>query len=192
MANTRKLTHDELLKLKAVVLYIVNKCEAIDYFHIFKILYFADRDHYAKYGRRIIQDTFCALPKGPVPSFLFDAIKVASNQTKVNADSPLNIIASSLEAPDESCYFILGAKEQPDMDELSRSDIEMIDKSILENKILSVSELSNKSHDEAWQEAWNTRQSSPMADISIAKAGGANDAMIGYIRENEEINCLFC
>ena len=76
----KELTIDEMLKLKAVVLYVINKCDEIDYFHLFKILYFADRAHYAKYGRRIIQDTFCALPKGPVPSVLFDAIKVATKQ----------------------------------------------------------------------------------------------------------------
>ncbi len=29
-----------MLKLKAVVLYVINKCDEIDYFHLFKILYF--------------------------------------------------------------------------------------------------------------------------------------------------------
>ena len=40
----KELTIDEMLKLKAVVLYVINKCDEIDYFHLFKILYFADRD----------------------------------------------------------------------------------------------------------------------------------------------------
>ena len=75
MART-EMTIDDILKLKAAALYVVNKCQAIDYFHLFKILYFADREHYAVYGRRIINDTFCALQNGPVPSFLYDAIKV--------------------------------------------------------------------------------------------------------------------
>ena len=42
----KELTIDEMLKLKAVVLYVINKCDEIDYFHLFKILYFADRAHY--------------------------------------------------------------------------------------------------------------------------------------------------
>ena len=77
-----RLTFDDMLKLKAVVLYIINRCEAIDYFHLFKCLYFADRDQSAKYGKRIIADTFCALKNGPVPSTLFDAIKVTVGQKK--------------------------------------------------------------------------------------------------------------
>lgn len=92
MSKIRELTLDEMLKLKAAVLYVMNRCGAIDYFHLFKILYFADRAHYAKYGRRIIQDTFCALPKGPVPSTLFDAIKVATSQTSAIKDSSLALI----------------------------------------------------------------------------------------------------
>lgn len=89
MSKIRELTLDEMLKLKAAVLYVINKCGVIDYFHLFKILYFADRAHYAHYGRRIIQDTFCALQKGPVPSTLFDAIKIATNQTTAIKSSPL-------------------------------------------------------------------------------------------------------
>ena len=104
-----KLTTDEILKLKAVVLYVIKKCHSIDYFHLFKIIYFADREHYATYGRRIICDTFCALPKGPVPSFLYDAIKVLLNEDKTSKD--LNIISNALSANDSVYKFILSAKE---------------------------------------------------------------------------------
>lgn len=186
MAITHKLTYDELLKLKAVVLYIVNKCVEVDYLHIFKILYFADREHFAKYGRRIIDDTYCALPKGPVPSFLFDALK-NSNSYKGKEHK---IISDSLYNPDPTYYYIFSAREQADMDELSVSDIECLDKSIEENKDIVPKELSMKSHDFAWQEAWDKKQSSPINNISIAKAGGANSAMLEYINENEYIDAL--
>lgn len=190
MATMRKLTYDELLKLKAVVLYIVNKCEAIDYFHIFKIIYFADRDHYAKYGQRIINDTFCALKNGPVPSTLFDAIKIVVGQRNRAENSTLNIISDSLFSSDDTYSYILSAKETPDMDELSRSDIEYLDKAIVENLNIPFGVLSDKSHDEAWEEAWKNNQSSPINDISMAKAGGANSAMIEYIEENKLIDAL--
>lgn len=190
MATMRKLTYDELLKLKAVVLYIVNKCEAIDYFHIFKIIYFADRDHYAKYGQRIINDTFCALKNGPVPSTLFDAIKIVVGQRNRAENSTLNIISDSLFSSDDTYSYILSAKETPDMDELSRSDIEYLDKAIVENLNIPFGVLSDKSHDEAWKEAWKNNQSSPINDISMAKAGGANSAMIEYIEENKLIDAL--
>lgn len=186
MTNAHKLTNDELLKLKAVVLYIVNKCVEIDYLHIFKILYFADREHFAKYGRRIIDDTYCALPKGPVPSFLFDALK-NSNHYKGRDHK---VISESLYNPDPTYYYIFSAKEEADMDELSVSDIECLNKSIKENKDVDANTLSLKSHDSAWLEAWNKKQSSPINNISIAKAGGANSAMIEYIEEDKLIDIL--
>ncbi|HCC85711.1 MAG TPA: hypothetical protein DEQ06_03790, partial [Porphyromonadaceae bacterium] len=69
------MKQDEILKLKSAFLYILNKQRYIDQFHAFKILYFADREHLAKYGRRIIHDTFYAMENGPVPSNLYDTVK---------------------------------------------------------------------------------------------------------------------
>lgn len=179
------MNHDDVLKLKAAVLYVVNKCGEVGYFHLFKILYFANREHYAKYGRSIIKDTFCALPKGPVPSFLFDAVKNLSFTQKTGE---YKIISDSLYNQDPSCYFLLSAKEKPDMDELSESDIKCLDKSIEENKNLDINSLSNKSHDKAWEEVKLTH--GKMNNLSIAKAGGANEAMVEYIKENELIDSL--
>jgi uncharacterized phage-associated protein len=190
MAAIYKMTIDDLLKLKAATLYIITKCGSLDYFRLFKILYFANREHYAEYGRGIVRDTFCALPKGPVPSVLFDAVKIATKQSSPSKGSPLRIISDSLHTPDESYYFILTAKELPDMDELSKSDIKLLDKSIYENQTLDTDTLSEKSHDSAWQEAWDARNSSAMKELSIAKAGGANEAMLDYIRDLEYTDLL--
>lgn len=187
MSRSRELTIDELLKLKAAVLYIVDKCKEIDYFHIFKILYFADGQHYAKYGRRIVKDTFCALENGPVPSNLYNAIKSVSNRSLY---PELSIISDALKPADDVYYYIITAKEKPDMDELSKSDIECLDKSITENKDIPFGELSKKSHDPAWKEAWNLKEASSMNDLSIAKAAGADSAMIEYIKENELVDSL--
>lgn len=186
----RKLTNDELLKLKAVVLYIVNKCEAIDYFHLFKILYFADKAHYAKYGRRIIHDTYCAFKNGPVPSKLYDALKIVTHRATGCNNSSLKIIIDALYQADSDYDYVISAKEKPDMDELSRTDVECLNKSINENRSLSFPELSNKSHDEAWQKAWNKRQNSPLDEITIAKAGGADSSMLEYIKESDLIDAL--
>ncbi len=182
MTQINKMSIDDILKLKAVVLYVVKKCQAIDYFHIFKIIYFADREHYAIYGRRIVNDTFYALKNGPVPSFLYDAVKAVEEGTN---NEYIKLISSALVAFDSNYKYIMSAKEEPDMDELSISDIEMLDKSISENKGLDFSTLSNKSHDIAWRKAWNSAENSPIDPILMAKAAGATDATIEYIKESE-------
>lgn len=191
MTCRHQMTYEEILKLKAVVLYVISKCKELDYFHLFKILYFADKEHYAYYGRRIIKDTFCALPKGPVPSCLFDAIKnVTSDKPLTKKQADLKLISNSLFVSDPTYSFILGTKEEPDMDELSKSDIIFLDKSIEENKDKKFGDLSRESHDIAWQEAWNKQQSSPINEIMMAKAAGASQAMLHYIEENELIDSL--
>lgn len=193
MAKKHILTNDEILKLKAVLLYIISKCKTIDYYHIFKILYFADKDHYAKYGRRIVKDTFCALEYGPVPSNLYDAIKMATKTLKnVLPNNPLATIAKSVSIVDEIYPNYLKALENADMDELSKSDIECLDKSIEENKSASFNDLYLKSHDSAWSEAWNKKHSSPINEVSLAKAGGANEAMINYIKEELFLESQLC
>jgi hypothetical protein len=57
------------------VLYIVNKIERKDFHKIFKILYFADRNHFADYGRPISGDNYIKMEDGPVPSNLYDILQ---------------------------------------------------------------------------------------------------------------------
>ena len=185
------MTQDEILKLKAVALYIITKFGEVDILRLFKILYFAEREHYAKYGRRIVNDTYFALERGPVPSALYDAIKIIQGKNSLSANPLLGIISNSIcVGCDVSFDYVIAAKEQPDMTELSKSDIECIDKSFLENKDLDYNALSDKSHDIAWTDAWNKDKNSAINPILIAQAAGANEAMMEYIKENELIDKL--
>ncbi|MDR0995535.1 MAG: SocA family protein [Tannerella sp.] len=181
------MTSDEILKLKAVVLFVLGRCKKLDYFHLFKILYFADRAHYATYGRRIIADTFCALQYGPVPSALYDAVKDVIGVQALPSASPLLLLSKSLVKVD-STY--LKAKEKFDADELSRSDIEALDASINENRNKSFDELSQQSHDEAWTEAYNNPKNTQKAiePLTMAKAAGANEDTLQYLKEQARID----
>lgn len=181
------MTKDEIYKLKAATLYILKECGGeTDYIHLFKILYFAERAHMAKYGTHLVKDVFCALPKGPVPSFLYDAVKVASG--KHLPDPDLTIIAEALTPGEGEGDFWVRAKEEPDMDELSKADIALLDESIKENLPKDYRVLSSESHDSAWKSAWSKRQAEPMDEFQIAKAGGASDGFIEYMKEQETFN----
>ena len=61
----------EQQKLIEVVLYILYKTSGIDFYHLFKIMYFAERDHLATWGDRITADEFYAIKYGPVPIQLY-------------------------------------------------------------------------------------------------------------------------
>ena len=43
-----------LEKLKAVMLYILSKCDGIDKYRFSKIFYFANREHLVRFGREIV------------------------------------------------------------------------------------------------------------------------------------------
>lgn len=51
-------TIDQILKIKAVVLYILKAFpEGVDYIHLFKVMYFAQQDQLKEYGLPIMYDT---------------------------------------------------------------------------------------------------------------------------------------
>lgn len=190
MAHVQALTIDDILKLKAIVLYIVNQCGTVDIFHILKILYFADRTHYAEWGTRLSNDTFCAMANGPVASHLYNALKDVTGKEPLRAESPLKMISDALYQADPMYENYVCAREKADMDELSTSDIDCLDRSIAENKGQSFGTLSQKSHDRAWQEAYGRQKNSEMNPLLMAEAGGASEETLEFIKENAEFDRL--
>lgn len=183
------MTQDDILKLKSAFLYILSKQSYIDQFHVFKILYFADRAHLAKYGRRIINDTFCALGNGPVPSNLYDTVKFKNGHLEKPIyynSGAFKPILDSFDTGVEDAFFYLFGKEHPDLDELSMSDIECLDEAFLNYKDVDMGVLSELSHDSAWGKAWDKKRNSPIDILDMAEAGGASEDLIEYIRETEE------
>ena len=44
------MTNFDKQKLTEIVLYILNKTKGLDYYHVFKVIYFANISYLAKYG----------------------------------------------------------------------------------------------------------------------------------------------
>ena len=176
------MERDDVLKLNAAALYVVKKCGKAGYIRLFKILYFASREHIARYGRPIIADNFYALPKGPIPTFLYDALKHShkSEEEKLATEGLYN--------PVEEEYYVLKTSKEPDMDELSESEVECLDNAISKYKDMPENELSARSHGPAWKE--HCQSHGRMNELSIAKEGGANEAMLDYIKENMLVDDL--
>lgn len=58
--------------------------------------------------------------------------------------------------------------------------MQCINESVQENKNLSFNDLTDKSHDEAWNQTDRDKEISPVA---IARAGGADSHMVRYIED---------
>ena len=167
-----------------VMLYILNATKGTDIYHVLKILYFAEKKHLAKWGSRITADDFRAYEYGPVANQLYHAIK---NSRKLDQELP-DMLQQVTHFAGEDAPNVLLANRKADMDYLSKSEIECLDEAIGDNVNLTFDQLKQKSHDAAWQEAYQSSDDDRMTTVSIAKAAGANEAMLEYIIDQLEID----
>lgn len=163
-----------------VILHILNKTGGIDAYHIYKILYFAEMNHLAEWGHRIIPDEFHARENGPVPELLYQAMKHLGNPDVEFAKDLSEVLISAKEDADN----IFLAKREADYDCISDAAIDALNQSIEENAKLSFDELRVKSHDNAWREV---DRDAPMSRVSIAREKTNDKAMLEYIKEHLDI-----
>lgn len=173
------MTKYEQTKLIQIALYVLQKTGGIDYYHLFKILYFAELKHLEKWGARITQDSFYALDYGPVPTCLYDVVKGCH----VSNTDLLKLFSDNIRFAGKDAPNVLLPKTEANMGYISKSEIEALDASIEENANLTFSQLKNKSHDSAWREAYNHAGSKAMSSVSMAKASGTDKATLEYILE---------
>lgn len=177
----------ERQKLIEIVLYILNKTKGVTTYHLNKILYFAEMKHLANWGVPLVADNFQAYKNGPVPRFLYKAIKHLDLPEK-----PFTIeLSNNIEFAGDDARYTLIAKRDTDMDYLSVSAISALDESIRENANLSFDELKEKSHDSAWQEARIKGDAEEISRLSMAKVMTDDEAMLEYIQHSLEIDALF-
>lgn len=176
----------EQKSLLEAVLYILKRTGGIGYYQVFKILYFAEKNHLAKWGSSMIPDRFCALENGPVPTFLYDALR---GHGRRECPELQNLLKEGVQNGSDDAAYILTARRDPDMNYLSKSEIEELDRSIAENSSLSFAELKDKSHDSAWNKAYYSKHSGRkyMDPVLMAKAADADKSTIAYLKDSLEL-----
>jgi uncharacterized phage-associated protein len=161
------------------MLYILNSLEGeVDFHRLFKILYFAERDHLVRYGKSITQDVYIAMDKGPVPSLAYDILKALRGEGLMayyqqEFEHYFQVVKK---------YHVI-AKIKHDPDALSESVLECLHKAVVKYGHKSFKELTGLSHDDAWK---NADKNSEINIFDIARAGGANPEMIAYIVVSSE------
>lgn len=170
---------DKIATTINTLLYIIQKIGGSDDFHkVFKILYLADQKHLARYGSVITEDKYIATKYGPVPSMAYDILKSLR-------DDGLMAALHDQFTPyiEHDGKYTIRAKSNPDLDYLSESEIQCLNESVSVSGQLTFQKRTDKSHDSAWH---NADENGEMSLMDIAKAGGAQNGMIAYIRENIE------
>lgn len=148
-----------------------------------KILYFADQRHLSKYGRSITGDTYIAMQYGPVPSNVDDILKA------VRGDSFFSGYVSDLK--DKLTFenrYILRGLANPDMDELSGSDVECLSFAIEMCRDMNFGQLTELSHGLAWT---NTARDRAISVKDILREAGDEEEYVDYIADQLRLQSAF-
>ena len=161
-------------KVKALnaLLYVANRVKRKDFHKIFKIIYFADRQHLAEWGRPITGDTYIAMDAGPVPSRMYDMLKIVRGDSYLPDTEGLGRFFKV-----ENWMYVLPLKDA-DLNKLSKNEKDALDDSICKYASLSYDEIKEKSHDIAWR--------STARDFSIKWEDIAREAGL----DSEEMECI--
>jgi uncharacterized phage-associated protein len=177
------LKEDKTLITLNSILYILNRLGGkSDFLKVFKILYFAEMKHLSKYGRMFTENTYNALPNGPVPDYAYDALRSLRGDEEFSNFEDLEIFKENLRVSNNHYISSLSSE---DLDELSISEIKCLDESIKDNKSLSFHQLSEKSHGSAWASAPALFCEIPFEEI--AKEANMSEDMIKYALEQKNL-----
>lgn len=182
-------TQEQIDSIKAVVLYILQHFkDGVDYIKLFKIMYFAQRKYLSTYGLCVVEDTFKARPRGPVPSLTYKVVKMVENGDSFDECPDLKDFADSVTVDKEQK---VSALLEPDMDYIAAMERKVLDETIETYKDVPSEKLSEMSHDAAYKKACKMMELDPERDtmtrLDIARAGGASKEMIEHIREYQLI-----
>lgn len=130
-------------KAEEIIGYIASKCSKCTFHQAFKLLYLADKFHLEKYGRLILEDNYIAMKYGPVPSEMYAMLKLLREPFSNKNKRPISV-------ENKDAIKIL---REPDLDLMSESEQECLDESIDKYGKYSFQQLTNLSHDLAWESA---------------------------------------
>lgn len=158
------------------VLFVANRLSRKDFHKIFKVLYFADREHLTKYGRPITGDTYIAMEYGPVPSAIYDIFKAVRGDgyqwEQIESVKKLFRIK-------DRCF--IDPLQDANTDWLSESDISELNAALTKYGQLSWQEVINLSHAHAWSA---TPLNDRMSIEDIMRENGADAEFIADIIED--------
>lgn len=141
-------------KAVEVILWLAERQDPIDFYHVLKVVFFADKFHLNNYGRPIVGDTYEAKNHGPVAKTIYDILKQDALELQAldaysegaNAGPPFEI---------RNRYWV-HPNRPADKKLLSRSDIEALQWAFEKYGAMSFRKLEQITHDDpSWKNAYN-------------------------------------
>ena len=163
------------------LLYVANRVQRKDFHKIFKVIYFADRQHLADWGRPITGDTYIAMEAGPVPSRMYDMLKIVRGDSYVSDTEGLGQYFQV-----ENWMYVRPLVDA-DLNKLSANEQEALSDAIAKYASLSYDEIKEKSHDVAWR---STARDFAINWDSIAREAGLDEADVACLQDYSTMHPL--
>ena len=180
-ANMELKTNNMLLeyqnqKIKEVLLYVLSKTGDIGYFRLMKTIFCADRQNLMKWGDQVTSLEYFARKHGPVPSAIYSELLSIYHG---NASTYSDIVSVK-------GNFLVHANRQPNLDYLSETDKESIDKAIAELDGKNRNQIEDYLHEKVYKQVF-AKKSQHYSLEDIAKSGGASKKVIENIKEQVKL-----
>lgn len=154
------IKHFDRDKALEAILFIAKQLPNPTYHSISKMFYLSDKLHLQEYGRLICGDRYIAMEYGPVPSAIYDMMKVAATEKSIDVDWD-EIIREAMSVKHGREII---AKRNGELDMLAESEVECIKQTIVQYGNKSFGELTDITHDSAWN-ATDDNQTIPLDAI---------------------------
>jgi uncharacterized phage-associated protein len=142
-------------KALEVILWLATKKPNIGYHALLKTLFFAEEYHLNHYGRPIVGDVYLAMEYGPVASTTYDILKQEALAIELLDD----------DLPFENVNKKITPLRQPDLRQLSPSDIEALEYAVSQYGDYDFKSLTDISHQHpAWKKAKEHNEHNPRMD----------------------------
>jgi uncharacterized phage-associated protein len=144
--------------------FLAQRWPGITQYYIGKVFYFADKEHCLDWGRTISGDRYVAMEHGPVPSRIYEILKLGSGDDDEILDYLSERISISLDGNRIHVYS-RGGNSFPS---LSNTDTEYLERALEFCRKLTFAELRALSHRELpWAKASEAIENNPPMDLAL-------------------------
>jgi len=163
-------------KIKEVMLYVLSKTGDIGYFRLMKTIFCADRQNLLTWGDQVTSLDYFARKHGPVPSAIYGEL--------------LNIYHGSASTYSDIVSvkgnFLVHANRLPNLDYLSETDKESLDKAIAELEGKNRTQIEEYLHESVYKRVLATKSQHYSLE-DIAESAGASEKVIENIKNQERL-----
>jgi hypothetical protein len=164
-------------KVKEVMLYILNKAGDTGYFRLMKTMFCADRQNLLKWGDQITELDYFARKHGPVPTSVHDGLLSVYQGTESEFSDILTVCGN---------FMMVHPLREPNLDYLSETDKESIDKAIDELKGKNRNQIELYLHERVYDRVFKSAEKK-YSHEDIVMSAGATEKQIAKVRYEDQL-----